>query len=87
VTESADGAIRPTRENLAKAFEAARAASPDDLLVVYLSGHGVNYGGQDGDFCYLRGEEEVATFAVERPVADMPALAARIVEEARSRIP
>jgi WD40 repeat protein len=53
VTEPVEGATRPTRENLAKAFESARAASPDDLLVVYLSGHGVNFGGQDGDFHYL----------------------------------
>jgi hypothetical protein len=53
VAEPVEGATRPTRENLAKAFASAKAAGPDDLFVVYLSGHGVNWGGQDGDFHYL----------------------------------
>ena len=43
----------PTRENIKAAFLAARQAKATDLLVVYLAGHGVNYGGQDGDFYYL----------------------------------
>ena len=43
----------PTRENLKAAFLAARQAKATDLLVVYLAGHGVNHGGQDGDFYYL----------------------------------
>lgn len=54
LTTAADaGAEMPTRENLKAAFLAARQARATDLLVVYLAGHGVNYGGQDGDFYYL----------------------------------
>jgi WD40 repeat protein len=53
------GVVLPTRENLKKAFEAARQAKSTDILVVYLSGHGVNYGGQGGqeaDYYYLTQE-------------------------------
>src|SRR5262249_56979669 len=35
------GTIPPTKENFSKAFEVARRAKPDDILVVYLAGHGV----------------------------------------------
>jgi WD40 repeat protein len=38
---SGDGAGKPTKENLAKAFAAARRSKPGDILVVYLAGHGV----------------------------------------------
>jgi WD40 repeat protein len=47
------GTTLPTRANLQRAFEAARRAKPRDVLVVYLSGHGVTYGGPDGDYYYL----------------------------------
>ncbi|MBM4342769.1 MAG: caspase family protein [Deltaproteobacteria bacterium] len=36
--ESKDG--HPTKANIAKAFAAARTARPEDVLVVYLAGHG-----------------------------------------------
>ena len=52
-TMQADEAKRPTRANLLRAFEAMKSAKPSDVLVIYLAGHGVNYGGQDGDFYYL----------------------------------
>jgi hypothetical protein len=46
---------RPTRENLLGAFRTIHdaKAKSTDIMVVYLAGHGVNYGGQDGDFYYL----------------------------------
>jgi hypothetical protein len=34
----------------------AKKMKPTDILVVYLSGHGVNFGGADGDFYYLTKE-------------------------------
>ena len=52
-TMQQDETKKPTRANLLRAFEAAKSAKPTDVLVVYLAGHGVNYGGQDGDFYYL----------------------------------
>ena len=43
----------PSQENIYKQLMSMRKAGPDDIVVVYFSGHGVNYGGQDGDFYYL----------------------------------
>ncbi|NVO04095.1 MAG: caspase family protein [Bacteroidetes bacterium] len=46
--------LLPTKANLLKTFEdIAKVAKSTDVIVVYLSGHGVNWGGQDGDFYYL----------------------------------
>ena len=42
-----------TRRNIVEAFEAAKQAKSTDILVIYLAGHGVNQGGQDGDYYYL----------------------------------
>jgi WD40 repeat protein len=47
----------PTRANLIGAFRAIQDATPapeaTDVLVLYLAGHGVNFGGAEGDFYYL----------------------------------
>jgi hypothetical protein len=37
-----------------------QAAGQDDVLVVYFSGHGVTYGGTEGDFHYLTAEAQSA---------------------------
>ena len=50
----AEGSGAPSRENLRQAFEAARMAKPDDILVVYLSGHGTT--APDGEYWYLTRE-------------------------------
>jgi Caspase domain len=51
----------PTKENIVRAFEKISAtAHPLDVVVVYLSGHGVNTGGQDGDWHYLTQESFTA---------------------------
>jgi hypothetical protein len=53
-TEPAVGAETPTKANLIKAFNmVAASATPTDILVVYLAGHGVVHGGVEGDFYYL----------------------------------
>jgi len=44
----------PTKENIQQAFKTiSTTAAPNDLLVVYLAGHGTNFGGAEGDFYYL----------------------------------
>ena len=44
----------PTKKNILKALEKiAASAHPLDVFILYLSGHGINYGGQDGDWYYL----------------------------------
>jgi uncharacterized caspase-like protein len=51
---------QPTRTELVKSLQAARKAKPTDILVIYLAGHGVNYGGQDGDFYFLTSDASSA---------------------------
>lgn len=44
----------PTRKNITAVFKKiASQADPRDIIVVYLSGHGTNLGGADGDWYYL----------------------------------
>src|SRR5262249_38052811 len=47
-------ASKPSRENLLVALgQMAKQAKSHDVLVIYLAGHGINLGGQDGDYFYL----------------------------------
>ena len=44
----------PKKENIRNAYkEIAKIAQPSDIVVLYFAGHGINFGGQDGDFYYL----------------------------------
>lgn len=53
-----DGRARlaPTKENFRKAFESARKATPEDIFVVYLSGHGTTLGRGSDIYAYLTSE-------------------------------
>ena len=51
---------RPSRANLVKALEALKATRSGDIVVVYLAGHGVTQGGQDGDWHYLTADAQSA---------------------------
>lgn len=47
----------PTRSNILKTLNTiAEKAHPLDVFVMYVSGHGINYGGQDGDWYFLTQE-------------------------------
>jgi hypothetical protein len=46
-------ALKPTKENIRKAFESVRKAKPTDVLVVYLAGHGVALKQGGDEYCYL----------------------------------
>jgi len=49
-----DESKQPEKKIIQQAIEEiATKARSTDVLVVYLSGHGINWGGQDGDFYYL----------------------------------
>lgn len=46
-----------TKKNIQNTFaELKKKAKPDDIVLVYLSGHGVTWGGEKGDFFYLTNE-------------------------------
>ena len=52
-TTDSPNAARPTKDNLRKAFEAAKQAKPGDVLVIYLAGHGVALQQGKDLYCYL----------------------------------
>ena len=53
-SDNPDLKYRPTKANIVEAFNnVAKQAKASDILIVYISGHGINLGGQDGDFYYL----------------------------------
>ena len=45
--------LQPTKTNIYNTFVKMQEALPQDIVVIYLSGHGITWGGQDGDFYYL----------------------------------
>jgi WD40 repeat protein/uncharacterized caspase-like protein len=57
------GTTPATKDNVRKAFEAARGAKPGDVLVVFLAGHGVAPGGDRDLYCYLTQDAESLTAA------------------------
>jgi WD40 repeat protein len=57
LSSSGKGLDATTKQNIQKTFENIKAkAKPEDVVMVYLSGHGVTYGGEEGDFYYLTTE-------------------------------
>ena len=53
-----------TRRNVIAGLEnLAERCKPQDILVLYLAGHGVSYGSDDGDFYYLVQEAHTADLA------------------------
>lgn len=52
--DSMQSKTRTTKANIVAALKEVQAkASANDILAVYLTGHGINWGGQDGDWYYL----------------------------------
>lgn len=52
----------PTKTNIINTFKKiTETAHPLDIIVVYLSGHGINLGGENGDWYYLTQEANTAT--------------------------
>ncbi len=56
------GTVMPTKANFRKAFEdVAKQAKPDDILFIYLSGHGVSLGLNTDTYLYMTQEARVVT--------------------------
>lgn len=53
-TLTSPGSMKPDKERIRNVFSEIKAnAKPNDILIVYLSGHGITWGGETGDFYYL----------------------------------
>jgi len=76
----------PTKANIIQALSEAKKAKPGDILVVYLSGHGVNHGGQDGDFYYLTSEAYSASLR-DPEILKQGSLSSQQLTEAINQIP
>jgi WD40 repeat protein len=85
-SSQADADRRPTRANLVRTLEEVRKAKPADVLVLYLAGHGVNYGGQDGDFYYLTADARSADLT-DPEVRKQTALSSRELTELIKKVP
>lgn len=60
-TSGKDGTVSPTKENFKKAFEdIAKKAKAEDIIVIYLAGHGVSYGTGTDTYFYLTREARSA---------------------------
>jgi WD40 repeat protein len=81
-----DAERQPTRANLVRALEAVHKAKPGDILVLYLAGHGVNFGGQDGDFYYLTADARGADLT-DPEVRKQTALSSRELTELIKKVP
>ncbi|GAB4038378.1 WD40 domain-containing protein [Spirosoma gilvum] len=47
------GVAQTTKAEIVKALEAAQQTKAEDIFVLHISGHAVNFGGQDGDLYFL----------------------------------
>ncbi len=48
---------RPTKDKIKSIFEEiSQKATSNDVILIYLSGHGINWGGDEGDFYFLTEE-------------------------------
>jgi len=64
-TETDSVELTPTRENLVLALQALAQAKPTDVVLVYLAGHAVTHGGQDGDYYFLT--QQATSFELNDP--------------------
>ena len=85
-TSGAPGTVRPTRQSLEAAFDWATAAGPDDVLVIYLAGHGVNRSGADGDFHFLLADATSADLS-DPEVRRQTAVSSRELTALINRVP
>jgi uncharacterized caspase-like protein len=80
----------PTRANIQKAFaDIARAnprPRPDDILVIYMAGHGINWGGAEGDF-YLLTRDALSTDLRDPVARRQAALSSAELTELIKRVP
>lgn len=54
--------LLPTKENITDVFEEiSNKARAEDIIVVYLSGHGLTWGGQESDFYFLTSDATAVT--------------------------
>jgi hypothetical protein len=65
-SDQTDPKKKPTKDNILATFQEIRKkVRHQDVVVVYMAGHGINWGGQEGDFYFLT--QEAQSFKFEDP--------------------
>jgi uncharacterized caspase-like protein len=79
----------PLRKNILAALDSLKNSGPDDIVVIYLSGHGINYGGQDGDFYYLTAEASAAgsEYARDPAVRESTMISSALLTQYLNQVP
>jgi WD40 repeat protein/uncharacterized caspase-like protein len=87
-TSGKAGTLAPTKENFKRAFESAQQARPDDILVIYLAGHGVavRLSAENETYCYLT-QEARTTDLTDPAVREAGSLTSDEMVEWIKRIP
>jgi hypothetical protein len=88
-TDAQSADEQPTRANLQRAFAELVRAEPDprnDVLLVYLAGHGVTHGGVEGDYYFLTMEARSARLT-DPALRERTALSSRDLMGLLSQIP
>lgn len=85
-TAAGTPAEQPTRTHVMAALERLLDAGRDDIVVVYLAGHGVSLGNEDGDYYFLTADAD--SFGLADPeVRRRVAIAGNELAEIMKRIP
>lgn len=63
VLTTAAGSKRPTRAALDQALDVLKSSKPGDVIVIYLAGHGITYGGTNGDWHFLTADAQSTELA------------------------
>ncbi|NJN41973.1 MAG: caspase family protein [Flammeovirgaceae bacterium] len=86
-TDNPDAMNRPTKKNIFNTLDdIAKKADANDILFIYLAGHGVNYGGENGDFYYLT-EDASNGILVDQQVRESVAISSNEFSEIIRKIP
>lgn len=66
-TDNKNPLYKPNKPNIKRVLEGfAKNATANDILFVYLSGHGINFGGAEGDFYYLTADAQNSVLSDEQ---------------------
>lgn len=86
LTTAQPGNSWPTRTLILKALEAAQKLKSTDIFVLYLAGHGVTHGGQDGDYYFLCSDAQT-TDLTDPAVRAQVAISSQELTEYLKKIP
>lgn len=86
ITRLNDKALPATRENLDAALKELQKARWMDTVVIYLAGHALTFGGQDGDYYYLL-QQAMSGDLTDPAVRESVALSSEDLKQLMTQLP